>query len=100
EAESYMAKYRQLIGDLSHQSQHWGDHPILNQSDLGPIPTANISIKISSLDCRMDPIAFETSLQRLIDRLSPLLETAVKKNVFVNFDMEQFAFKDLTRELF
>ena len=36
----------------------------------------------------------------LMRRLLPILEAARDKGVFVNFDMEQFALKDLTLELF
>jgi RHH-type proline utilization regulon transcriptional repressor/proline dehydrogenase/delta 1-pyrroline-5-carboxylate dehydrogenase len=72
----------------------------IDESALGPIPPVNISLKISALDCRMDSLAFEASLERLIKKIEPMLEAAMKHGVFINFDMEQFALKDLTRELF
>lgn len=100
EAALYQKKYFDLIERMGELQQKWKPHPLLDQTALGSIPPVNLSIKISSLDCRMDPMAFESSLQRLIERIEPILQAAVKKNIFINFDMEQFALKDLTRELF
>src|SRR5262249_48933417 len=63
---------------------------------LGPIPRTNVSIKISSLSARCDPIDTEGAVGDLMKRLGPILTAAGERGVFVNFDMEQFALKDLT----
>ena len=60
----------------------------------------NLSVKVSSLDARPDPIDSEGALRRLTEAIRPILEEAARNGVFVNFDMEQFALKDLTIELF
>lgn len=98
EARVYHAKYLKLIDDLGRV--RWTHSKVLDESALGVVPAANISIKISALDCRMDPMAFEESLNRLSDRIEPILRAAIQRNIFINFDMEQFSLKDLTRELF
>lgn len=100
EAQYYIKKYLGLIEGLGREGKAWPRVSPIDDSSLGPIPPVNISLKVSALDCRMDPLAFEISLERLIKKIEPLLEAAVKHGVFINFDMEQFAFKDLTRELF
>lgn len=100
EAQFYFDKYKTLIEGLGEASKSWKKISPIDESSLGDIPPVNISIKISALDCRMDSMSFEASLKRLIARLEPIMELAMKKNVFINFDMEQFALKDLTRELF
>ena len=100
EAEHYQQKYLDLINNLPASVAGWKPNPRLETDHLGPIPRTNVSIKISSLSARMDPIDTEGSIRELMKRLVPILEAAKAKGVFVNFDMEQFALKDLTLELF
>ena len=99
EAEQYQRKYLDLINNLPGQVAGWKPNPRLESDHLGPIPRTNVSIKISSLSARVDPIDTEGSIRELMKRIVPILEAAKAKGVFVNFDMEQFALKDLTLEL-
>ncbi|MBC7772462.1 MAG: proline dehydrogenase family protein, partial [Pyrinomonadaceae bacterium] len=100
EADHYRDKYLDLINNLPAKAAEWKANPRLETDHLGPIPRTNVSIKISSLSARCDPIDTKGSIRNLMTRLGPILEAAVKRGVFVNFDMEQFALKDLTLELF
>ena len=100
EAEDYQRKYSDLVENLPEQVAAWKANPLLETDHLGTIPRTNVSIKISSLFARTDAIDFEGSLRGLEEAVMPLLETAKRKGVFINFDMEQFELKDLTLELF
>ncbi len=100
EAQQYQKKYLDLVETLPGAVSAWGGTPRLESDHLGPIPRTNVSIKISSLSARVDPIDTEGSIRALMERIVPILEVAAKKGVLVNFDMEQFALKDLTLELF
>src|SRR5690606_12605690 len=100
EADAYQAKYLDLITNLPGSVSAWAPNARLESDHLGPIPRTNVSVKISSLSARCDPIDTEGSINELMKRLGPILETAGKAGVFVNFDMEQFSLKDLTLELF
>ena len=100
EAEVYRGKYLDLIRNLPEAAAKWPANPRLDADHLGPIPRTNVSIKISSLYAATDPIDFEGSLRGLLAALKPVLEAAAERGVFVNFDMEQHALKDLTLELF
>ena len=100
EAAGYRAKYLDLISNLPAAVATWSANPRLESDHLGPIPRTNVSIKISSLFARTDPIDFAGSLTGLREALTPILERAHRHGVFVNFDMEHHAFKDLTLELF
>ncbi len=100
EADAYQRKYLDLVGNLPAAVASWPASDTLERDHLGPIPRVNVSIKISSLSARCDPIDTEGSIRALIARLRPILELARDNNVFINFDMEQFALKDLTIELF
>lgn len=100
EADAYRDKYHDLITNLPDEVAVWGGNERLESDHLGGIPRTNVSIKISSLSGRLNPIDTEGSIRDLMTRLVPLLEAARDRGVFVNFDMEQFAVKDLTIELF
>ena len=100
EADAYRDKYLDLINNLPSQVAGWPANTRLESDHLGPIPRTNVSVKISSLSARCDPIDTEGSIRDLMTRLVPILEAAKAKGVFVNFDVEQFALKDLNLELF
>ncbi|MFO0830037.1 MAG: proline dehydrogenase family protein [Phycisphaerales bacterium] len=100
EAERYAQKYLDLIENLPKTVAEWPANPRLETDHLGPIPRTNVSIKISSLSARVDPIDTDGSIRALMHRIVPVLEAAKRNGVFINFDMEQFALKDLTLELF
>ncbi len=100
EADAYQAKYLDLVRNLPSSVAAWKSNPRLESDHLGAVPRTNVSIKISSLSARCDPIDTEGSIEGLMARILPILEEARDRGVFVNFDMEQFAFKDLTIELF
>ncbi|MFM9994375.1 MAG: proline dehydrogenase family protein [Phycisphaerales bacterium] len=100
EADQYRDRYLDLIRNLPAQVASWPANPRLESDHLGAIPRVNVSVKISSLSARCDPIDTDGSIRDLMRRLEPILETARDGGVFVNFDMEQAALKDLTLELF
>jgi RHH-type proline utilization regulon transcriptional repressor/proline dehydrogenase/delta 1-pyrroline-5-carboxylate dehydrogenase len=100
EAEVYQRKYLDLITNLPQHTAAWPANERLENDHLGPVPRTNVSIKISSLFARTDPVDFEGSLEGLMDALRPVLEAARDRNVLINFDMEFFSYKDLTLELF
>lgn len=100
EADMYQGKYLDLVRNLPGAVQAWKGEPRLETDHLGPVPRTNVSIKISALSARCDPIDTEGAIRDLMKRIVPILETARDRGVFVNFDMEHFAFKDLTIDLF
>jgi RHH-type proline utilization regulon transcriptional repressor/proline dehydrogenase/delta 1-pyrroline-5-carboxylate dehydrogenase len=100
EARAYQRRYLALVDTLARELPNWPPRATLDTDHLGPIPRANISVKISSLSARIKPADTEGSIERLIDVLQPILESAGRHNIFVNFDMEQHELKDLTIALF
>ncbi|NBX29281.1 aldehyde dehydrogenase family protein [bacterium] len=59
-----------------------------------------LSVKISTLDSQIMPIAREHTLGRLCDRLEPLCRAAARGNKFVYLDMEEYRDLALTAEAF
>lgn len=100
EASEYQRRYLDLVDNLPDSVAAWPSNPILEHDHLGPIPRANVSIKISSLFARTDPIDHAGSVDGLVEALRPILEQAARCDVLVNFDMEHYALKDLTLDLF
>ncbi len=100
EADMYQEKYLDLINNLPDTANQWPANALLESDHLGAIARTNVSIKISSLHARTDPIDMEGSIKGLMQRIVPILEAAKQRGVFINFDMEQFEIKDLTLELF
>ncbi|MBC8200770.1 MAG: bifunctional proline dehydrogenase/L-glutamate gamma-semialdehyde dehydrogenase [Planctomycetes bacterium] len=100
EAAEYRQRYLDLLINLPETVSSWNENKILENDHLGPIPRTNISIKISSLFANTDPIAHDLSVDGLFKALKPILEEAEKNGTLINFDMEQFEYKDLTLDLF
>jgi RHH-type transcriptional regulator, proline utilization regulon repressor / proline dehydrogenase / delta 1-pyrroline-5-carboxylate dehydrogenase len=100
EAEEYRQRYLDLLVNLPETVSSWQENTTLESDHLGTIPRTNISIKISSLFANTDPIAHDLSVDGLFEALKPILEEAEKNGTLINFDMEQFEYKDLTLNLF
>lgn len=100
EADAYQARYLDLVATLSQAAADWPVAPALEQDHLGPIPRVNLSVKISAFAAQTDPIDTDGVIEGLMRRLVPLLQAASKAGVFINFDMEHYALKDLTLRLF
>jgi RHH-type transcriptional regulator, proline utilization regulon repressor / proline dehydrogenase / delta 1-pyrroline-5-carboxylate dehydrogenase len=100
EAVEYRQRYLDLLTNLPKTVSSWKTQPLLENDHLGPIPRTNISIKISSLFANTDPIANDASIDSLLEALRPILEEAQRNGTLINFDMEQFEYKELTLDLF
>jgi len=60
----------------------------------------NISVKLSALAAQIHPTDPEGAFQQIASRLRPLLLAAKERGVFINFDMESTALKELTLDIF
>ncbi|GIX47534.1 MAG: L-glutamate gamma-semialdehyde dehydrogenase [Candidatus Tectimicrobiota bacterium] len=100
EAEAYAERYLALIDTLAAEAPSWPAHSLLDHTPLGPLPRANVSLKVSALAPQLDPVDAAGSVRRLRQRVLPLLLRARERNVFVNFDLEQWALHRITYDLF
>eukprot|EP00752_Nemacystus_decipiens_P016617 g14857.t1 len=100
EADDYRERYLDLITNLAEEVKSWPANDRLESDHLGPIPRANVSIKVSSLVDKFEPLDFDRSVDRCYESLKPLLQAAARKNVFINFDVEQSSLKELNLALF
>ncbi|HEY7329426.1 MAG TPA: proline dehydrogenase family protein [Gemmataceae bacterium] len=100
EADQAQKDYLELIRGLGRQVNTWRSNELIDRDDEGPIPRVNVSVKLSALYSQFDPIDPEGASQVVRRRLRPILHAAREQSAFVNIDMEQYAFKDLTLQIF
>ncbi len=100
QAERYQQTYLDLIDSLSPAARTWSTVPTIDTGAAGPMPRVNISIKLSALSAHFDAIDSEASINSVCHRLRPILRRARHKGAFINIDMESYAYKDMTFELF
>src|SRR5215471_1080052 len=97
EADEYAARYADLLEKLARETKTWTD-PLGRNAELFPV--VNLSVKISALYSQMSPAAPADAIAHLAIKLRPLLRRARELGAFINFDMESYALKNTTLELF
>jgi RHH-type proline utilization regulon transcriptional repressor/proline dehydrogenase/delta 1-pyrroline-5-carboxylate dehydrogenase len=100
EALTYQRLYLELITSLAEDAKSWAPVAGLDQDADGDIPRVNVSVKLSSIFSQINVKAWERTVSTLKDRLRPILRTAIERSVFINIDMESYALKDLTLQVF
>lgn len=100
EAENYQKAYLDLIRDLAPQVNAWPEDPVLDRDDQGWIPRCNVSLKLSALYSHFKPIDPDGSAAGVKERLRPILRLAREVDAYVHVDMEHYAYKDLTLQIF
>jgi len=97
ETDEYAARYLDLLESLTRETRDWTD-PLGKNSDIFPV--VNLSVKISALYSQINPADPADAIARLTPKLRPLLRRARELGAFINFDMESYAHKNTTLELF
>jgi RHH-type proline utilization regulon transcriptional repressor/proline dehydrogenase/delta 1-pyrroline-5-carboxylate dehydrogenase len=100
EAQRYQQDYLELIAGLSAQVNSWPPNELIDRDDQGALPRVNVSIKLSSLYSQFDPIDPAGTSAAVRARLRPILRAARRHRAFINVDMEQHTYKDLTLRIF
>ncbi|MGH7774904.1 MAG: L-glutamate gamma-semialdehyde dehydrogenase [Candidatus Binatia bacterium] len=99
EANAMQRRYLDLLQRLALVAEKWPSIPQIDSASRGPIARVNLSVKISSLYARFDPLDPNTGVV-VRDRLRSLFKEASRLGAALTLDMEQYAFKDLTLEIF
>lgn len=100
EADIYARRYLDLIDNLADEVAKFADDDVIDRNHLGPIPRTNVSLKISAMFSQIDPVDVKGSVDALKRRVLPLFLRAKEKNVALNVDLEQWAYHDITYDLF
>src|SRR2546421_2181559 len=97
EAAEYTGRCQELLEHLARETRGWTD-PLGKNSELFPV--VNVSVKISALYSQMNPADPADAIAHLAPKLRPILRRAKELGAFINFDMESYAHKNTTLELF
>jgi RHH-type proline utilization regulon transcriptional repressor/proline dehydrogenase/delta 1-pyrroline-5-carboxylate dehydrogenase len=96
EAEAYRRRVLTILDALAPHAKQWEPSPLLDRDHRGPLPSVNISLKLSSLYSQLNPLDQERSIEVVKIRLRSILRRAREVGASVTVDMEQYEFKDLT----
>ena len=100
EADQYRDHCLDALTSLGRAATTWPPSPLLEQDHLGPVPRVQLSLKISALSSRLDPIDPDGSYASVAARIRPLIDRALPLPAGLIFDMEQAETKDLILDIF
>ena len=99
EADRYAARCAEALDVVAADAQRWPERPLLERDSLGPLPRANLSVKVSALTPLMRPEAPELGREDAARRLRPLLERARDVGAHLHIDMESVDALETTLDL-
>jgi proline dehydrogenase len=88
EADRYADRCADALDRLAEAYAGWPDRPALERDSTGPLPRANLSVKVSALTPLMRPDAPEVGREDAAARLRPLLLRAREQGAHLHIDME------------
>lgn len=96
EAQSYLERYMELLEQLTAASKSWSKVPAIDEADGEALPKVQASVKLTAFYSQFDPLDAQGSQEKVCDRVRILLRRAQALGAAIHFDMEQYAYKDLT----
>src|SRR5947209_3893891 len=88
EADRYAGRCDEALRELAVAARAWPPQPVLEADSAGPLPRANVSVKVSALTPLLKPDAPEIGSDDAAQRLRPLLRHARELGAHVHIDME------------
>ena len=100
EASAYQSRYLDLLDVLPRETAAWPTIDAIDRAAWGPLPRVNVSIKVTSLDSQIDPLDYDGGAAAVKEALRPVFRKARDGGCFLNLDLEQFRYRDLTYTVF
>jgi RHH-type transcriptional regulator, proline utilization regulon repressor / proline dehydrogenase / delta 1-pyrroline-5-carboxylate dehydrogenase len=100
EAETYQARYLELLSDLEPLIAKWPERPLLDCGGERELPKLNLSVKLSSLYSQFNVVDPQGSAEAVKERLRPILLKAKAAGAFICLDMEAFDAVEITMRVF
>ncbi len=100
EADQYRDHCLDALTGFGRAAAGWPSAPLLERDHLGPLPRVQLSLKISALSSRLDPIDPDGSYDSVAARLRPVVDLARSMPAGLIFDMEQAETKNLLLDIF
>src|SRR3954466_2753399 len=99
EAQRYADRCADALDTISAAAAGWPARPQLERDTAGPLPRANLSVKVSALTPLLRPDAPVRGQRDAADRLRPLLRRAQERGAHLHIDMESMDSRDAVLEL-
>ena len=99
EAHRYAERCAEALDTLAAAARGWPARPQLERDSAGPLPRANLSVKVSALTPLLRPDAPARGQRDAADRLRPLLRRAGELGAHLHIDMESMDSRDAVLEL-
>lgn len=99
EADAMQERYLDLMRRLAPAVEEWPAIPQIDSGWQGSLPKVNVSVKLSSLCSRFDPLDPDT-VTVVKNRLRSIFREGVRLGAALTIDMEKYAYKDLTLAVF
>jgi proline dehydrogenase len=99
EADRYAGRCLEAVRVLSAATPRWPARPGLETDGAGPLPRANVCVKISALTPLLRPDAPARGQQDAAARLRPLLREARDRGAHLHIDMESLDSREAVLEL-
>jgi RHH-type transcriptional regulator, proline utilization regulon repressor / proline dehydrogenase / delta 1-pyrroline-5-carboxylate dehydrogenase len=96
EAQAYLDRYLELITQLTQAAKSWAGVEQIDRVGSAELPKVQVSVKLTAFYSQFDPLDEKGSQRRVGDRIRQLLHRAQELGVAVHFDMEQYAYKNIT----
>ncbi|MFL5854713.1 MAG: proline dehydrogenase family protein, partial [Solirubrobacteraceae bacterium] len=99
EANRYAARCAEALDVLAGAYRGWHERPQLEKDSAGPLPRANLSVKVSALTPLLRPDAPDIGRDDAAARLRPLLQRARDRGAHLHVDMESLDSMEATLDL-
>ena len=99
EADRYAARCSDALEVLAKSSASYPEHAVLDRDQAGPLPRANLSVKVTALTPLIRPEHPRRGIDDAAARLRPLLESARELGAHLHIDMESVDTRETTLEL-
>jgi proline dehydrogenase len=99
EADRYAQRCAAALDELATVYEHLPERPQLERDSAGPLPRANLSVKVSALTPLLRPDAPEIGKRDAAPRLRELLRRAAMRGAHLHIDMESFDSREAVTDL-
>ncbi|HWC27886.1 MAG TPA: proline dehydrogenase family protein [Solirubrobacteraceae bacterium] len=99
EADRYAQRCADALGTLAAAYARLDEQPVLEHDSVGPLPRANLSVKVSALTPLLRPEAPERGQRDAAPRLRDLLRRAQELGAHLHIDMESLDTREAVLEL-
>jgi RHH-type proline utilization regulon transcriptional repressor/proline dehydrogenase/delta 1-pyrroline-5-carboxylate dehydrogenase len=99
EADRYAERCGEALDTIAAAAKGWPERPLLEADSLGPLPRANLSVKVSALTPHLRPDAPALGREDAARRMRPLLSKARDLGAHLHIDMESVDALETTMDL-